>query len=95
MNSLEKFVTEEIKKIVPVFEVLEVRFNVGDSSYSMEFFVTIDGKRMQCYDMVDDGTIIEEMMDEIFDSIAKYTRVSETYKSGEINKTSFRLEMQK
>lgn len=86
MSELEKYIMEQIEKFVPTFEELDVRANIGDSSYSVEFFVTIDGKKMQCFDMVDDGVIQEKDMDSVSESIAKYVRKTSSYESGKINK---------
>lgn len=86
MTELEKYITEQIKKLVPSFDKLDVRANIGDNSYSVEFFVTVDGKKMQCYDMVDDGVIQEKDMDAVTESIAKYVRKMSSYKNGRINK---------
>ena len=88
MSNLEKYMSEQIKKIVPTFDKLELRTNVGDTSYSVEFFVTTSGEKMQCYDMVDDGLIKEKDLDAVFESIAKYIRQTSDYQKGKINKIS-------
>ncbi|GLC80952.1 hypothetical protein [Lacrimispora brassicae] len=88
MTELEKFISEQISHIVPNFEKLEVRANIGDSSYSVEFFATVDGTRMQCFDMVDEGLIKEKDLDTVSKSIANYMRCSSDYNIGNINKIS-------
>jgi len=88
MTELEKFISEQISQIVPSFEKLEVRANIGDSSYSIEFFVTVDGIRTQCFDMVDKGLIKEKNLDIVSKSIANYIRHSSDYGTGNINKIS-------
>lgn len=92
MTELEKFISEQISRLVPVFEKLEVRANISDSSYSIEFFTTIRGKRMQCFDMVDDGFIKEKELDAVSESIADYVRKTEEYQKGKINKISTIIE---
>lgn len=89
MSELEKYVFEQIKKLVPAFEKLEVRANIGDNSYSVEFFVTIDGEKMQCYDMVDNGLLKEKDIDTVSKAIAEYVRKMATYENGKINKIAF------
>lgn len=86
MSELEKHIVEQIKRIVPAFEELDVRVNIGDNNYSVEFFVTINGKKMQCFDMVDDGLVQEKDMDAVAESIAEYVRKTSFYESGKINK---------
>lgn len=86
MSELEKQIVEQIKRIVPAFDELDVRANIGDNNYSVEFFVAINGKKMQCFDMVDDGLIQEKDMDAVADSIAEYVRKTSFYESGKINK---------
>lgn len=88
MTKLENFISEQISQIVPSFEKLEIRANIGDSSYSVEFFVTIDGIRTQCFDMVDKGLIKEKDLDIVSKSIANYIRHSSDYSTGKINKVS-------
>jgi len=92
MTELERFICEQVSKIVPVFEKLEVRANIGDSSYSVEFFATINGKRMQCYDMVDEDLMKEKDLDAVSEAIAKYVRQRSEYHKGEINKISTVIE---
>lgn len=62
MSELEKYVADTLAPLVPDYERLDVRANIGDNSYSVEFFVTIDGKKMQCYDMADNGMIKEKIL---------------------------------
>lgn len=93
MTELEKFFSNKISQLIPNYDKLEVRANVSDSSYMIEFFVTINGKRMQCYDMVDDGTLVEKELDDVFESIAQFIRNMSDYKKGEINKISFVLDI--
>lgn len=88
MTDLELYISEHIKKLVPTFDVLEVRASIGDNSYSVEFFVTVDGKRMQCYDMVDAGLLKENEVDTIFGEIASDIRKRTEYKPGAMQKVA-------
>lgn len=86
MMASDRYIAEQVEKIVPSFEKLEFRGNIGDNSYSVEFFVTVDGKKMQCFEMVDDGLINEKDLDTVSEAIADYIRKSSTYESGKNNK---------
>lgn len=61
MSDLEKYVADTLAPLVPTYEKLDVRANVGDNTHSVEFFATINGKKMQCYDMADNGMIKERI----------------------------------
>lgn len=91
MSELEKYVSEQISKIIPEYEKLDVRANISNSSHSVEFYATIAGKKMQCYDMVDNGLINEKELDGIFKNIANYIRNTREFKKGTTNKYSFTL----
>lgn len=91
MSELEKYVADTLAPLVPDYERLDVRANIGDNSYSVEFFVTIDGKKMQCYDMADNGMIKEKDLDVAFSAIAEYIRKTADYIPGTINKINFSL----
>lgn len=88
MAAMEKYISDQVLKIIPSFEKLEFRAYIGDDSYSIEFFVTIDKKRKQCYDMVDEGLIKEQDLDTISEAIADYIRNSSNYEKGKINEIS-------
>ena len=53
MSELEKFVADTLAPLVPSYEKLDVRANIGDKTHSVEFFATINGEKRQCYDMAD------------------------------------------
>jgi len=89
VSEVEKYISEKIAQLVPNYKKLDVRANIGDKSYAIEFFVTIDNRRMQCYDMVDDGIIEENELDSVFKAIAEYIRNTTDYITGKINKYSF------
>ena len=43
MTELEKYIINQLKQLVPDADIFEVRANIGNKSYSIEFFATIDG----------------------------------------------------
>lgn len=89
MTELEQYIIDQLAQLVPNADAVEVRANIGDKSYSIEFFASIDGMNHQCYDMIDNGTINEKDFDAIVKQIAKHIRKSPEYRLGEINKFSF------
>lgn len=92
MSELEKYVADTLAPLIPTYEKLDVRANIGDNTYSVEFFATINGKRMQCYDMADNGIIQEKDLDVAFNAIAEYVRKTKDYIPGTINKIEFSLD---
>ena len=72
--------------MLPDVEQIEVRAYVNDYSYSVEFWVIVDGNRMQCFEMVDKGMLKESDVKSVNQSIAKFIRNSSTYKKGKLNK---------
>lgn len=92
MTELEAYAKDLIASVVPKFDTLELRATVSDSSYSVEFFVTVDGERKQCYELVDEGTVEEDRIDRVAEQIAAHIRQSEDYRAGQINKVSFQID---
>ena len=90
-KSIEKFIKNKLHQLVPNADSFDVRANIGDSSYSIEFFATIKGKKYQCYDLVDIGLIDEHKLDKTFKDIAIYIRKSSDYNKGKINKYTFTI----
>ena len=60
MAKLEHFLAEQMKTLVPNYDTVELKATVSSSSFSVEFFVTVDGKRKQCFQMIDDGQFTEK-----------------------------------
>lgn len=89
MSEFEMYVSEQISQVIPEYDKLEVRANISDTSYSIEFFVTVSGNKMQCYDMVDNGMIKEKELDIVFENIAKYVRNMSQFVKGTTNKYAF------
>jgi len=86
MVELKKSVIDIISKSIPEFESVELKGNVGDNSYSIEFFLTINGERKQCYELVDNGFISEVTCDNICKEIVDKFRQIKACKKGEQNK---------
>lgn len=89
MTETENYIVEQIKKLAPEATAFDVRANVNDKSYSLEFFATIDGKKRQCYDMIDNGEIDEDDFDRTAKQIALYIRSSNEFQKGKLNKFYF------
>ena len=89
MPDLQNYAKEQIAKIVPEFDNLKLKATVSDTSYSIVFFVTINGKKKQCYELVDDGVIDEDELDEVLAKIADYIRKGPDYRKKNTNKVSF------
>lgn len=86
MTELETYIIDQLKQLVPNAEALEVRAIISDSSCSVEFFATIEKRKYQCFDMIDNGIIKEKDYDATVKQIAKHIRNSSEYCSGQINK---------
>lgn len=91
MTELEKYIISQLKQLVPNADDFEVRANIGDKSYSIEFFASIDGVKYQCYDMIDKGVFEEKVFDTIIKQIVKHIRNCPEYHSGIINKFFFTI----
>lgn len=86
MTELELFVAEQIKTLVPSYETVELKATVGSSSFSVEFFATVDGKKMQCFEMVDEGMFTEKNFNDASKAIADYFRRLPDFNADGINK---------
>lgn len=86
MTELELFVSEQIKTLVPNYEALELKATVSSSSFSVEFFATVDGKKMQCFEMIDEGMFTEKNFNVVSKAIANYCRGLNGFNADGINK---------
>ena len=86
MTELEAFVSEQIKILVPNYEALELKATVSSSSFSVEFFATVDGKKMQCFEMIDEGMFTEKNFNVVSKAIANYCRGLNGFNADGINK---------
>lgn len=89
MNEIKEYIIAQIGSMIPELEKLEFRASISDTSRSSEFFITIAGERLQCYEMVDSGLLSDEKLDNAFEAIAAHWRKSTDYKKGQINKLNF------
>lgn len=86
MTELELFVAEQIKTLVPSYDTVELKATVSASSFSVEFFATVDGKKMQCFEMIDEGMFTEKNFNAASKSIANYFRRLPDFNTDGINK---------
>lgn len=84
MDTLNQFIADQLTDLFPHYEALEVRGWVDEKSEGMEFFVTRNGERKQCYDMVDRGELNENQVDAIIQAIAQFTRTLPDYVQGKV-----------
>ena len=89
MNKTEERAVELVKELVSNFEKMEFKASIGDTSRSVEFFVWVNGEKLQCYELADNGKIDELQMEKLFDSFAVFVRESGEYRAGEVNKIYF------
>lgn len=88
MTELELFVAEQIKTLVPSYDIVELNATVSASSFSVEFFVTANGKKMQCFEMIDEGIFTEKNFNAASKAIANYFRGLPDFNANGINKYS-------
>lgn len=88
MAKLEHFLAEQMKTLVPNYDTVELKATVSSSSFSVEFFVTVDGKRKQCFQMIDDGQFTEKNFNIFSKAIANYVRELPDFNKNGINKYS-------
>ena len=74
MTESEIFVSKQIRTLVPNYDSVELKATVSSSSFSVEFFITISGKKMQCFEMIDKGMFIEKNFNIISKAIAKQNK---------------------
>lgn len=92
MIKLQEKAVEMVNDLIPNFKELEFSASIGDSSRSIEFIVSINNERHQCYELADTGIIDEDKMEKLFDAYAEYLRGTAEYKKGEVNKFKFTIE---
>lgn len=92
VTELETFVAEQIKTLIPHYDMVELEAAVTASSLSVEFFVTVDGKKMQCFQMIDDGLFTEKNFNTAAKAIAAYVREQPDFRQDGINRYHVVLE---
>ena len=91
MTEVELFVAEQIKTLVPIYDTVELKATVSASSFSVEFFATFDGKKMQCFEMIDEGMFTEKNFNAASKAIANYFRGLSNFNAEGINKYTVTL----
>lgn len=86
MNELENYVSEQLKTLVSNYDVIELEAAVTSSSVSVEFFATVEGKRMQCFQMIDNGMFTEKDFNAVSKAIANYIRRQPDFNKDGINR---------
>ena len=82
-----KFIKKEIKRVISNATPHSIRGFVGEKSYGIEWWVVLDGKKIQCYELVDEEVIAsDEPIDKANENIANYIRKMDSYKSGKPNR---------
>ena len=82
----ERFVSNQIRTLVPNYDTGKLKATVSSSSFSVDFFVTIDGKKMHCFDMIDEGMFTERKFNTVSKTIANYFRGLSDFDTNGINK---------
>lgn len=93
MTELEVFVSEQIKTLIPGCDAFELEATVTSSSLSVEFFAAVDGKKMQCFQMIDDGLFTEKNFNTVSKAIANYVREQPDFNKDGINRYHVALGM--
>ena len=91
MTEVELFVAEQIKTLVPIYDTVELKAIVSASSFSVEFFATVDGMKMQCFEMIDEGMFTEKNFNAASKIIANYFRGLSDFNAEGINKYTVTL----
>lgn len=86
MTELELFIAEQIKKLVPSYDAVDLKATVSSSSFSVEFFATVAGKKMQCFEMIDNGMFTEKNFNAVAKAIANHFRGLSDFNVDGINK---------
>lgn len=86
MTDLELFVSGQIKTLVPSYDIVELKATVSSASFSVEFFATVDGRKMQCFEMIDEGIFTEKNFNVASKAIANYFRELPDFNADGINK---------
>ena len=89
MKELKRQIAQIIRNLITKVDKIEFNGVVNDTAYSMVFYVTVDGIRSQCFDLVDDNQLDEDDLMECFARIAEIIRNSEDYKHNVPFKISF------
>lgn len=86
MTRLENFISKQIKTLISSYDAIELEAAVTSSSLSVEFFATVDGKKRQCFQMIDDGMFTEKDFNAVSKAIADYVRKQPSFKKDGVNR---------
>ena len=89
MSNFEIFPAEKISELFPNYENADIRANIGDTSYSVEFFITENGVKRQSFDIAESGEISEAQLRVLNKTIAEFARTLADFEHGKINKYRF------
>jgi len=93
MTNVQTKAVELVKALLPNVRKFEFSATVGDSSRSIEFIVSTDKEKQQCYELADNGIIDGDKMEKLFDAYAEYLRGTGEYKKGQVNKVNFTIQI--
>lgn len=86
MTELENIVYSQIKAFVPEFDSVKVTIRVSKKIYSLDFIAELNGEKIRCDTLLDDGTIKEKEFDKSAKFIADYIKSLPDYNSEKQNK---------
>ena len=84
--TVEQFAIQQIDTLISGYERIELEMYIDDVSYSVDFWVMIDGQKKQCLDLIDEGAIKNKDYEAVARTIVEYVRASKDYKTGSVNK---------
>lgn len=91
MEKLKEFVSEQIKTIIPDYEKVELEASVTSSAFSVEFFATVDGRKMQCFQMIDEEMFTEKEFNKFSKAFVDYVRSLPEFDMEHINRYDVKL----
>ena len=96
MTNLEEKALAMVSGLLPEqpFEKMKFSASVGAKSFSVEFFVWLDGEKYQCYELADEGEIDEAQMMQAFKEYAAEVRKAESFGSDEVKKICFETKLE-
>lgn len=95
MTNLEEKALAMVKDLLPEqqFEKMKFSARVGAKSFSIEFFVWLDGEKYQCYELADEGEIDEVRMMQAFKRYATEVRGASLCGNDEVKKLCFEVKL--
>ena len=86
MTELELFVSEQIKMLVSNYSTIELKATVTSNSFSVEFFAKIGERKMQSFEMIDEGMFSEKQFKVVAKKLANYFRSLSNFNKEGLNK---------